>query len=59
MGDYYNEEYYFEDKITTIEKFKLASFFSCYDDYGEAETFYYEIKVKEVFNNDGIITIQK
>lgn len=59
MGDYYNEKYYFEDKITTIEKFKLASCFYCYDCCGEVEAFDYKIKITEVFNNDGIITIQK
>jgi len=63
--DYYNEKYYFEDiyyckkKITSIEKFKLASVFYYHDDYDEAEFFEYKIKLTEVFNNDGIITIHK
>jgi len=50
---------YYEDycvnKITTIKKFKLNNYYYSNDDYG----FHYEIRVKEVYNNDGIITIQK
>lgn len=67
MCDYHREKYYPEDifyrinEITTIEKFKLVNSFFCYDIDGTFEyvEFDYKIKVKKVFNNNGIITIQK
>ena len=47
---------YIVKKITNIKKFELNDSYNYYDCYDYIE-FDYKIKVTEVFNNDGIITL--
>lgn len=48
---------YIVKKIINIKKFELNDSYNYYDCYGDYIKFDYKIKVTEVFNNDGIITL--